>query len=109
MPAPFSVHFVLPVSTPTSGPTKLICDERLKLRAGPLRERDEVKTATLNPAGEYPLPAQRVRVREKPPRKYYAHCAPEPTPSHSQEGSTTGWPVPLPGGEHHWFPSWEGS
>ena len=27
-----------------------------------------------------------------------AHCAPEPTPSPSQEGSNTGWPVPLLGG-----------
>ena len=27
-----------------------------------------------------------------------AHCSPEPTPSPSQEGSNTGWPVPLLGG-----------
>src|SRR5437867_3130339 len=36
--------------------------------------------------------------REKFPRMLCAHCGPEPTPSPSQEGSSTGWPVPLLGG-----------
>src|SRR5437773_9277561 len=38
------------------------------------------------------------RARKRLPRMFCAHCAPEPTPSPSQEGSTTGWPVPLLGG-----------
>src|SRR5438876_488941 len=36
--------------------------------------------------------------REKFPRMLCAHCGPEPTPSPSQEGSSTDWPVPLLGG-----------
>ena len=35
---------------------------------------------------------------ERPLRTFCAHCAPDPTPSPSQEGSNTGWPVPLLGG-----------
>src|SRR5438309_9967399 len=35
---------------------------------------------------------------ERLPRIFCAHCAREPTPSPSQEGSNTGWPVPLLGG-----------
>ncbi len=44
------------------------------------------------PSGEGPTSGERV------PRVLCAHCAPEPTPSPSQEGSNTGWPVPLLGG-----------
>src|SRR5881396_2638486 len=35
---------------------------------------------------------------ERLPRMLCAHCAPEPTPGPSQEGSYTGWPIPLLGG-----------
>src|SRR5438094_7565887 len=35
---------------------------------------------------------------ERPPLRFCAPCAPEPTPGPSQEGSNTGWPVPLLGG-----------
>src|SRR2546423_1126335 len=35
---------------------------------------------------------------ERPPRRFYAHCTREPTPSPSQEGSNHGWPVPFLGG-----------
>ena len=34
-------------------------------------------------------------LRERIPRILCAHCAPEPTPSPSQEGSNTDWRVPL--------------
>src|SRR6266581_1795944 len=38
------------------------------------------------------------RTEERLPRILCAHSAPEPTPSPSQEGSKTGWPVALLGG-----------
>src|SRR5437879_783093 len=38
------------------------------------------------------------RARKRLPRMFCAHCAPEPTPSPSQEGSNIDWPVPLLGG-----------
>src|SRR5437773_6808354 len=38
------------------------------------------------------------RARKRLPRMFCAHRAPEPTLSPSQEGSNTGWPVPLLGG-----------
>src|ERR1051325_2148156 len=37
-------------------------------------------------------------VHAKPPSLLRMHWDHEPTPSPSQEGSDSGWPVPLPGG-----------